>query len=70
MTLNGVMAVILRYFSEFGSFRAHCVKVHVRYLISWWVLVVFPEKYCWNTESRFYVQWNPENYQIRWNNAK
>jgi len=21
------MAVILRYFSEFGSFRAHCVKV-------------------------------------------
>jgi len=27
MTLNGVMAVILRYFSEFGIFRAHCVKV-------------------------------------------
>jgi len=26
MTLNGVMAVILRYFSEFGSFRVHCVK--------------------------------------------
>ena len=26
VTLNGVMAVILRYFSEFGSFRAHCVK--------------------------------------------
>jgi len=22
-----------------GSFRPHCVKVHVRYLISWWVLV-------------------------------
>jgi len=34
MTLNGVMAVILRYVSELGySFRAHCVKVHVRYLI-------------------------------------
>jgi len=27
MTLNGVMAVILRYFSEFVSFRQHCVKV-------------------------------------------
>jgi len=27
MTLNGTMAVILRYFSEFDSFRAHCVKV-------------------------------------------
>jgi len=39
MTLNGVMVVILRYFSEFGSFRAHCVKVHIRYLICWWVLV-------------------------------
>jgi len=22
MTLNGVMAIILRYFTEFGSFRA------------------------------------------------
>jgi len=27
MTLNGVMAIIFRYFSEFGSFRAHCIKV-------------------------------------------
>jgi len=27
MTLNDVMALILRYFTEFGSFRAHCVKV-------------------------------------------
>jgi len=47
MTLNGVtIALILRYFTEFGSFRgALCEngwicrrkKVHVRYLISWWV---------------------------------
>jgi len=27
MTLNGVMAVILRYFSEFGSFRGALRKV-------------------------------------------
>jgi len=27
MTLNGVMTVILRYFTEYGSFRGHCVKV-------------------------------------------
>jgi len=27
MTLNGVMTLILSYFTEFGSFRAHCVKV-------------------------------------------
>jgi len=27
MTLNGVMALILRYFTEFGSFRVHCVNV-------------------------------------------
>ena len=27
MTLNGVMADILRYFTEFGSFRAHYVQV-------------------------------------------
>jgi len=24
---RNVMAVVLRYFSEFGSFRAHCVNV-------------------------------------------
>jgi len=27
MTLSGVMALILRYFTEFGSSGAHCVKV-------------------------------------------
>jgi len=27
MTLNGVMAIILLYFAEFGSFRGHYVKV-------------------------------------------
>jgi len=27
MTLNGVMVLILRYFTEFGSFRTQCVKV-------------------------------------------
>jgi len=45
MTLNGVMAIILRHFTKFGSFRGtphrtgwRCrrKKVHVRYLISWW----------------------------------
>jgi len=28
MTMNGVMTIILRYFSEFGiAFGVHCVKV-------------------------------------------
>ena len=27
MTLDGEMALLLRYFTEFGSFRAQCVKV-------------------------------------------
>jgi len=27
MTFNGEMALILRYFTEFGSFRVHCVKM-------------------------------------------
>jgi len=45
MTFNGVMALILRYFTEFGSFRGASLrksgwrcrrrKVHVRF--SWWV---------------------------------
>jgi len=46
MTLNGAIALILRYFTEFGSFRGslrtsgwRCRRknVHVRYLISRWV---------------------------------
>jgi len=46
MTLNGVMAFILRCFTEFGGFRGALrksgwrwrrKKVHVRCLISWWV---------------------------------
>jgi len=49
MTLNGVMAVILRYFTELGSFRdalrksdwrCHRTKVRVRYRISWWEYLV------------------------------
>jgi len=39
MTLNGVMALFCVISANSGSFRAHCVNVHVRYLISWWVLV-------------------------------
>ena len=27
MTLNGVITIILRYFTEFGSFWAHYLKV-------------------------------------------
>jgi len=27
MTLNGEMALNFRYFTEFDSFRAHCIKV-------------------------------------------
>jgi len=46
VTLNDVMALILPYFTEFGSLRDalrksgwRCChkKVHVCYLISWWV---------------------------------
>jgi len=41
MTLNGVMALFCVISANSGSFWAHCVKVHVRYLISWWVLVTY-----------------------------
>jgi len=27
MTLNGIMALMLSYFTKFGSFRAHCVNM-------------------------------------------
>jgi len=40
MTLNGVTALFCVISANSCSFRAHCVKVHVRYLISWWVLVL------------------------------
>jgi len=35
MTLNGVMAIILRYFTEFGSFRGRLrkwLKIHRHFL--------------------------------------
>jgi len=35
MTLNRVMAVILRYFTEFGSFGTNYVKIiEVKYILS------------------------------------
>jgi len=34
------MALFCVILANSGSIRAHCVKVHVRYLISWWVLVI------------------------------
>jgi len=57
MTWNGVMALILHYITEFGSFqgslsksdwRCRCKKVHVRYLISWWVSCVQHGGQCWS----------------------
>jgi len=38
MTLNGVIAIILRYFTEFGSFRGQLCK-------SAWLLAVNVIKY-------------------------
>jgi len=49
MTLNGVMALFCVISTNSGSFRAHCVKVHVRYLISWWVLVKACRRRPWLT---------------------
>jgi len=52
MTVNGLMALILRYFTKFDSFRSALRKsswrcrrkrVHVRYLISWWVSCRFEQ---------------------------
>jgi len=63
MTLNGVMTLSLRYFTEFGTFRGavrrsgwRCrKKVHVRCLISWWVS-------CCNMEPRLYIrEWYHSN---------
>jgi len=35
MTLNGEMALILRYFTEFGSFRAWLRKMDVIHSLQW-----------------------------------
>ena len=34
------MALFCVISANSGTFRAYCVKVHVRYLICWWVLVI------------------------------
>jgi len=44
-----------------SSFRTHCVKVHVRYLIFWWVLVdrcSAPWCPCWARNSKVDRIWN------------
>jgi len=41
------MALFCVISANSGSFRAHCVKVHVRYLISRWVLIIL----FWHMES-------------------
>jgi len=44
VTLNDLEPRNGRYFALFQRIPvasgAHCIKVHVRYLISWWVLVI------------------------------
>ena len=45
------MALFCVISANSGSFLAHCVKVHVRYLISWWVLVMV----FWDTEEQIPV---------------
>jgi len=40
VTLNGIMALFCDVSANSCSFQVHCVKVHVHYLISWWVLVL------------------------------
>jgi len=42
------MALFCVVSANSGIFRAHCVKVHVRYLIYWWVLVLFLVVLVWN----------------------
>jgi len=39
VTLNGVMVLFCVISANLVAFGAHCVKVHVHCLISWWVLV-------------------------------
>jgi len=40
MTLNDGMTLILRYFTEF-VYDVVVIKVHVRYVIPWWVSCLF-----------------------------
>jgi len=49
------MALFCVISANSGSFRAHCVKVHVRYLISWWVLVTLCSELC---RVLFFALWH------------
>ena len=66
MTLNGVMALFCVISANSGSFRVHCVKVHVRYLISWWVLVYFvtereaPSVVAWSFNVTYFMDIFPK----------
>ena len=43
VTLNDVMALFCVISANSVAFGEHCIKVHVRRLISWWVLVLSTE---------------------------
>ena len=56
VTLNDIerhMALFCVISANSGSFRAHCVKVHVRYLICWWVLVTLPVQHCFRYSAKY-----------------
>ena len=59
------MALFCIISANSGSFRAHCVRVHVRYLISWWVLVtvaINSKSFPWPVHS---VQETSPNFLLR-----
>jgi len=65
------MALFCVISANSGSFRAHCVKVHVHYLISWWVLVLlcrnsynFTSFLCWLI-NRFVPLLHPQSKTVR-----
>jgi len=53
MTLNGEVALILRYFTEFGSFWAHCVKVVDKAIIMDNLLLICPVVNVFNCNWKF-----------------
>jgi len=55
MTFNGVIALFCVISANSGGIRAHCVKIHVPYLISWWVIVyTYTRCFRWSPDQTGY----------------
>jgi len=67
MTLNDIMALILHYFTKFGNFWVHCVKVYMYDVVAkeFAFAISSPDEFLVNTTSRFPILLPAQNMTLK-----